>query len=436
MSKKAKIITYGCAMNVNESAKIKKELENKGYEIIDELNEADIVFLNTCTIREGAAEKVYGKLGQLKTLKKKKKDLIVGVTGCLAQEQSEDLIKKAPHINMVLGNQNIYKISEYLDEINNEKIKNVVLIEDEDILPPTLEAHFDSDITASISITYGCNNFCSYCIVPYVRGRERSVPLEEILKEIKIYIKKGYKEILLLGQNVNSYGKDLENTSFSKLLKEICKIDSKFRLRFISPHPRDFTDDVIDVVAEEEKICKSIHLPLQSGATEIIKKMNRGYTKEQYLELAEKIKTKVKEVSLTTDIIVGFPGETEKDFEDTMDVVKKVRYENAFTFMYSKRKGTPAAIMENQVSEEIKKERLQKLIELQRKITGELSKEYQDKVVEILVEGPTKKNKENYYGRTDTNKIVIIKKDEKVKGKFVNVKINEVRTWTLYGEIV
>ena len=304
-------------------------------------------------------------------------------------------------------------------------------------MPPRLDADFDSKKTASISITYGCNNFCTYCIVPYVRGRERSVPLDEIIHDVKQYAEKGYKEIILLGQNVNSYGKDFKNgDNFAKLLEEICKVEGDFLVRFISPHPRDFSDEVIDVIAKNDKIAKSLHLPLQSGSTRILKMMNRGYTKEQYIALAEKIKERIPGVALTADIIVGFPGETEEDFLDTLDVVKRIQFENSFMFMYSIRQGTKAAEMDEQIDSEVKKERLQRLIEVQNSCSLAESETYMGKTVRILVEGESRKNKDVLTGRTSTNKIVLFKGDKALEGTFVNVKIYDCKTWTLYGDIV
>lgn len=437
MSKKASVITYGCQMNVNESAKIKNILKNMSYEITEDIYEADVIFLNTCTIREGAENKVYGKLGELKNIKQKKKDLIVGLTGCLAQEQKKELIRRLPILDIVMGNQNLYKIPKAIEEIQNGKINHLVFTEDEDELPPKLDADFEADTLASISITYGCNNFCSYCIVPYVRGRERSVSEEEILSQAKDYLLKGYNELILLGQNVNSYGKDLNNgESFARLLKKICEIDKNFVLRFISPHPGDFTDELIDIIAKEDKISKCIHLPLQSGSSKILDKMNRRYTKEDYLLLLSKMKNKIKNISLTTDIIVGFPGETEEDFLDTLDVVEKAKYDTAFMFMYSIRTGTKAAEMTEQVKESIKNERLQRLIEVQNKISKEINKTYEGNTYKILVEGRSRKNQEVFTGRTDSNKVVLFNADDSLVGKFVNVKIKEARTWTLYGDII
>jgi tRNA-2-methylthio-N6-dimethylallyladenosine synthase len=434
--KKASIITYGCQMNVNESAKMSNIFQSLGYEMTENIDESDLIFLNTCTVREGAATQIYGKLGELKHIKAARGS-IIGVTGCFAQEQGRELLKKFPQIDIIMGNQNIGKIPQALDEIEHKTEKHIVYTDCEDDLPPRLDADFESQKTASISITYGCNNFCTYCIVPYVRGRERSVPLDQIIHDVEKYAKKGYKEIILLGQNVNSYGKDFKNgDNFAKLLREICKVEGDFIVRFVSPHPRDFTDEVIDVIAENEKIARSLHLPLQSGSTKILKAMNRGYTKEQYIALAEKIKERIPGVALTADIIVGFPGETEEDFQDTLDVVQRIQFENCFMFMYSIRRGTKAATMENQIDEDVKKDRLQRLIALQNSCSLEESKTYLGKTVRVLVEGESKKNKEVLSGRTSTNKVVLFKGDKDLEGKFVNVKINECKTWTLYGEIV
>ena len=439
MSKKATVITYGCQMNVNESAKMKQILQTMGYEIIEDIDDSDLVFLNTCTVREGAAVKVYGKLGDLKRLKEEKNGkMIIGVTGCLAQEVRDEFIKKTPYVDLVLGNQNIGRIPDIIERIEKGEDVHVVMVEDEDELPQRVDADFGDDIVASISITYGCNNYCTFCIVPYVRGMERSVPLHEVVQDVRKYTEKGYKEILFLGQNVNSYGSDLadETDNFAKLLRESAKIEGDFWIKYVSPHPKDFTDEVIDAIADNSKIARMLHLPLQSGSTKILNAMNRGYTKEEFITLAKKIKEKIPDIGLTTDIIVGFPGETEEDFQDTMDVVNEVGFENAFMFMYSKRSGTPAATMEEQVDEQVKSERLQKLMRLQNYKAKEESQKYLGKTVKVLVEGPSRKNPEMLTGRTSTHKIVLFKSPgTDLKGKFVNTKIYEAKTWTLYGEL-
>lgn len=436
--KKATIITYGCQMNVNESAKIKNLLENTGYEVIDDIYESDAVFLNTCTVREGAATQIYGKLGELKSIKERtKQDMIIGVTGCFAQEQGDELAKKFKQIDIVMGNQNIGKIPQAIEKIETGDFKHVIYTGDEDELPPRIDADFGNKHVASIPITYGCNNFCTYCIVPYVRGRERSVPMQQIIDEVKTYVEKGYKEILLLGQNVNSYGNDFDTEeNFAMLLDNLAQIEGEFLIRFISPHPRDFTDELIAVIAKYDKIAKSLHLPLQAGSSRVLKLMNRGYTKEEYIALAKKIKERIPGVSLTADIIVGFPQETEEDFLDTLDVVSEARYDNAFMFMYSIRRGTKAAEMDGQVEDEVKKERLQRLIKLQNSIARELSEEYIGKKERVFVEGPSKKNDKVLTSRTSTNKIVLFEGSLDLIGQFVDIEIYDAKTWTLYGKIV
>ena len=440
MKKRATVITYGCQMNVNESAKMKQMLQTIGYEIIEDITKSDLVFLNTCTVREGAASRVYSKLSNLKHLKEKKKGkMIIGVTGCLAQEVRDDFIKKTPYVDLVLGNQNIGRIPDLIERVEKGGETHIVEVDDEDELPERIDADFGDDIVASISITYGCNNYCTFCIVPYVRGMERSVPVHEVLKDVKQYTEKGYKEILFLGQNVNSYGSDLadKKDNFARLLNESANIEGDFWIKYVSPHPKDFTDEVIDAIANNSKVAKMLHLPLQSGSTKILNSMNRGYTKEEFVNLTKKIKNKIPDIGLTTDIIVGFPGETDDDFQDTLDVVNEVGFENAFMFMYSVRSGTPAATMDEQVSEQVKSERLQQLMRLQNMKAKEETKKYLDQTIKVLVEGPSKKNPEMLTGRTSTHKIALFKSDRTdLKGKFVNIKVYDTKTWTLYGEMV
>ncbi|ASQ49305.1 tRNA (N6-isopentenyl adenosine(37)-C2)-methylthiotransferase MiaB [Leptotrichia sp. oral taxon 498] len=427
-------------MNVNESAKMTQMLKKMGYEMTEDIEDSDLVFLNTCTVREGAATKVYGKLGDLKRIKEEKSgNMIIGVTGCLAQEVRDEFIKRTPYVDLVLGNQNIGRIPDIIERIEKGEETHIVMVDDEDELPTRVDADFGDDIVASISITYGCNNYCTFCIVPYVRGMERSVPINEVVRDVEQYTKKGYKEILFLGQNVNSYGSDLADKSdnFAELLKKSAAVEGDFWIKYVSPHPKDFSDDVIDAIAKNSKIARMLHLPLQSGSTKILDAMNRGYTKEEYIKLAKKIKEKIPDIGLTTDIIVGFPGETDEDFQDTMDVVNEVGFENAYMFMYSKRTGTPAATMENQVDEKVKNERLQKLIRLQNMKAREESQKYLGQTIKVLVEGPSRKNPEMLTGRTSTHKVVLFKNNGKnLKGKFVNIKINDAKTWTLYGELV
>jgi len=439
--KKATIVTYGCQMNVNETAKIKKILEENGYEMTDDIHDSDAVFLNTCTVRAGAAGRIEGKLGNLKTIKNARKTkMIIGVTGCVAQEEKEYILERAPHVDIVIGNQNISQLPDIMKKILAGEAEHVVLTNKEDELPPRIDANFGEGILASVVINYGCNNFCTYCIVPYVRGRERSVPMKDIVEDVRKYIKKGYKEILLLGQNVNSYGRDFDNSdevNFAKLLEEICQIEGDYWIRYVSPHPKDLTLDVIEVAAKyPEKIARNLHLPAQSGSTKMLKAMNRKYTREDYLNLIEKIRKSLPNISLTTDIIVGFPGETEKDFLETMDLIRDVKYENAYMFMYSIREGTPAATLEEQISEEVKKSRLQRLIEVQNENAKEYSLSFLGKTVKVLVEGPSHRNNEKMTGRTSENKVVIFEGDISLKGTFVDVKIVKAKTWTLYGELI
>ena len=436
--KNACIITYGCQMNFNESAKMTNILKNSGYNMIDNYEDADLVLINTCTIREGAASKVYSELGRLKELKNEKKDMIIGVTGCLAQEEKENFIKRSPYVDLVLGNQNIAMLPDILDEIYHGKT-NIVMVNNKDVLPKRIDAYFGNDVMASIAITYGCNNYCTFCIVPHVRGRERSVPMDEIVDDVKKYVKQGYKEILFLGQNVNSYGNDFrkdDNITFAKLLEKSANVEGDFWIKYVSPHPKDFNDDVIKAIKENPKISRMLHLPLQSGSSKILKKMKRGYTKEEYIALAKKIKREIPDIALTTDIIVGFPGETEEDFNDTLDVVNEVGFENAFMFMYSKRRNTPASIYEDQIDEETINRRLQTLMRQQDKIAFEYSQRYIGKTLKVLVEGHSKKNMDMMFGRTSTHKIVLFPKMKYNNEKFVNVKITHTNTWTLYGELV
>ena len=434
--KKASIITYGCQMNVNESAKMKQMLQTMGYSMTEDIENTDLVFLNTCTVREGAATQIFGKLGELKALKEKR-GTIIGVTGCFAQEQGEELVKKFPIIDIVMGNQNIGRIPQAIEKIENNESTHEVYTDNEDELPPRLDGEFGSDQTASISITYGCNNFCTFCIVPYVRGRERSVPLEEIVKDVEQYVSKGAKEIVLLGQNVNSYGKTLRpKVTFPELLKMVNEIDGIERIRFLTSHPKDCSDELIDAMASLDKVCENIHLPFQSGSNKILKDMHRVYTREHYLELIRKLKEKVPNITLSTDIIVGFPGETEEDFEDTLSMVEKVGYDQGFTFLYSIRKGTKAAEMQNQIPHEVKQERFQRLIDSMYKIFYEKNKECLGQTLEVLVEGISKNNPDILTGRTRGYKLVHFKGGKRNIGQLVNVKITGHNSFALEGEIV
>ena len=429
------ITTMGCQLNENDSEKLAGIVEGMGFEKTEKLEEADLVIYNTCCVRENAEERLFGKLGELKK-QKEEKGTIIAIGGCMMQEPAmlEKIKKSYNYTDIVFGTHTLHKFEEDLKKVleNGKKVRDVIDIDGEVI--EDLPIKRNDNFKASVTIMYGCNNFCSYCIVPYVRGRERSREPEKILEEVEMLAKEGYKEITLLGQNVNSYN-GRENYKFANLLNDVCKIDGIERVRFISPHPKDFTDNVIEAIANNSKIARVLHLPLQSGSSAVLKKMNRKYTKEQYLELVDKIKTRIPDVVLSTDIIVGFPGETEEDFEDTLDVVRKVNYEQVFMFIYSRREGTVADKMENQIPEEIKHKRFDRLKELFDSRVSENNQKYIGTTQKILVDGYSKNDKETLTGRTDTNKVVNFKGNEELIGKMINIKITEEHKWYLTGEL-
>ena len=429
------ITTMGCQLNENDSEKLAGIVEGMGFEKTEKLEEADLVIYNTCCVRENAEERLFGKLGELKK-QKEEKETIIAIGGCMMQEPAmlEKIKKSYNYTDIVFGTHTLHKFEEDLKKVleNGKKVRDVIDIDGEVI--EDLPIKRNDNFKASVTIMYGCNNFCSYCIVPYVRGRERSREPEKILEEVEMLAKEGYKEITLLGQNVNSYD-GRENYKFANLLNDVCKIDGIERVRFISPHPKDFTDDVIEAIANNSKIARVLHLPLQSGSSAVLKKMNRKYTKEQYLELVDKIKTRIPDVVLSTDIIVGFPGETEEDFEDTLDVVRKVNYEQVFMFIYSRREGTVADKMENQIPEEIKHKRFDRLKELFDSRVSENNQKYIGTTQKILVDGYSKNDKETLTGRTDTNKVVNFKGNEELIGKMINIKITEEHKWYLTGKL-
>ena len=433
--KKYYITTMGCQLNENDSEKISGITEKLGYTKTEKVEEADLVIFNTCCIRENAEEKLFGKLGDLKR-QKKEKGTIIAIGGCMMQQQHIlDKIKQSyNYTDIVFGTHTLNKFEEDLKKAIKErkKIRDVIDIDGEVI--EGLPIKRNDKYKALVTIMYGCNNFCSYCIVPYVRGRERSRKPENIIEEIRNLAQQGYKEITLLGQNVNSY-KGGENYNFSNLLNDVCQIEGIERIRFTSPHPKDFTDDVIDAIAKNQKISKIIHLPLQSGNTRILKEMNRKYTKEQYLNLVQKIKDKIQNVVFSTDIIVGFPGETDDEFEDTLDVVKKVNFEQIYMFIYSRRKGTVADKMENQIPEEIKHKRFDRLKELYDSKVSENNKKYIGIVQKILVDGYSKNDSKTLTGRTDTNKVVNFEGKEELIGQMINIKITEDHKWYLRGKM-
>ena len=437
--KKAYIETYGCQQNVSDSEIIMGMLCDMGYEKTDDKENADFIIFNTCAVRENAELKVYGNLGALKHLKSKKPDVIIAVCGCMMQQKevSKRIKSKYTHVDLVFGTHSLYSFPELLLRVIKSKGRVIDLVDTDGHIAEQFPVKREAGPTAWVSVMYGCNNFCSYCIVPYVRGRERSRDKDAIISEVVQLSKEGYKEITLLGQNVNSYGKDLdEKIDFADLLSEVCKVDGIERIRFMTSHPKDISDKLIDTMASNDKICKQLHLPFQAGSNRILKLMNRVYTKEEYLAKIEKIKKAMPDITLTTDIIVGFPGETKEDFEHTLDVLQKVRYDTIFSFIYSKRGGTPAAVMDDPTPMEEKKENFNRMLELQDKISYEKNKALEGKVMRVLVEGTSKTDESFLTGRTDGGKIVNFKGSFDLKGKLIDVKITEAKTWSLAGETV
>ena len=437
--KKYMLTTFGCQMNENDSERLIGMMSEMGYIETENVEEADLIIFNTCCVRENAEDKVYGKLGALKRIKREKPEIIIAVCGCMMQQPEvvEHVKKVYRNVDLIFGTHNLYKFPELLYTAIQEKHSVIDVWESTGQIAEDMPIERKDGVKAWVTVMYGCNNFCSYCIVPYVRGRERSREISDVVKEVTFLANEGYKEITLLGQNVNSYGKDLDSgASFAKLLYELDKVDGIERIRFFTSHPKDLSDELIMAMKECEKVCEHLHLPIQSGSTRVLHEMNRKYTKEDYIALVDRIRKQIPDISLTTDIIVGFPGETEEDFEETLDVVRKVKFDSAYTFLYSKRTGTPAAKNEGQVPEAVMKERFQRLLEEQNNISKELNVNLDEQVVEILVEGPSKTNEEIMTGRTRTNKIVNFKGSSELKGKLVKVKIEKTQTWTLEGEIV
>lgn len=434
--KKYALLTYGCQMNVHDSENIAGIMENMGYTRIDDYEKANIVILNTCAIRENAHNKVIGILGRIKHLKETNKDLITVVCGCMAQEESiaKMIRDKYPWIDIVLGTHNFYELPIYISKVLEDNKQEICVYSIEGNVIENIPASRDSKIKAWVNIQYGCDKFCSYCIVPYTRGKQRSRLPKDILKEVQELKDSGYKEITLLGQNVNAYGKDLNiHYNMANLLEDTAKIGID-RIRFVTSHPWDFTDDMIDVIAKYDNIMPYIHLPLQSGSDNILKKMNRRYTISEYKELFNKLKSKIENVSITTDIIVGFPNETEEDFEDTLKVYNELKYDLAYTFIYSPREGTPAANIKDNISLEEKEKRLQRLNELVNKYAKEANDKYMNKVVKVLIEGPSDKGGK-MMGYTETMKLVNVECDSKYVGKIVDVLITDVKTWSMEGVI-
>lgn len=437
--KKYSINTFGCQMNENDSERLSGMLAEMGFIETKNINESDLIIYNTCCVRENAELKVYGHLGALKKLKLEKPELLIAVCGCMMQQMDvvEHIKHKYRHVDLIFGTHNLYKFPELLYNTIISTKTVIDIWQSAGLIAEDMPILRKDGIKAWVTVMYGCDNYCSYCIVPYVRGRERSRSIEDITNEVMTIGRQGFKEITLLGQNVNSYGKDFEEKStFAKLLSEINNLDSIERIRFMTSHPKDLSNELIFAIRDYKKVCEHLHLPIQSGSTRILNEMNRKYTKEHYLGLAEKIRQNIPDISLTTDIIVGFPGETGEDFDETIDLMERVRFDSAYTFLYSKRTGTPAAKNLDQVSEETKKKRFEKLAEVQNRIGKEINDSLLEREFEVLVEGLSKNSESTYTGRTRTNKIVNFKGRGELVGKLVTVKVEKVQTWSLEGKII
>ncbi len=432
------IQTYGCQANERDSEILAGILESLGYRATDEIKEAQVVLLNTCAIRENAEEKVFGKIGYLKKLKRVNPNIIFGICGCMAQEEVviKKILEKHPQVDLIFGTHNIHRLPELLKQAMLEKEMVLEVWSKEGDVIESLPSHRAHPYKAWVNIMYGCNKFCTYCIVPYTRGKERSRHKEDILEEVQELIENGYQEITLLGQNVNSYGKDFgDEYDFSNLLEDVAKTGIP-RIRFTTSHPWDFSEKMIEVIAKYDNILPFIHLPVQSGSSEVLKRMGRRYTREQYLELFDKIKKKIPDCTITTDIIVGFPDETKEQFEETMTLYEYCEYDLAYTFIYSPRAGTPAAKMEDNIDIHEKEERLYRLNDLVSEKANKQNQKYLNQIVEVLVEGTSKKNDEMLSGYSKHNKLVNFKGNKNDIGKIVKVKITEVKTWALKGEQV
>ncbi|MDO4522840.1 MAG: tRNA (N6-isopentenyl adenosine(37)-C2)-methylthiotransferase MiaB [Eubacteriales bacterium] len=435
--KTACITTFGCQMNARDSEKLTGILEDIGYEIVEDEN-ADFVIYNTCTVRENANQRVYGRLGVLNGYKKKNPEMLIALCGCMMQEQEvvDKLKQSYRFVDLIFGTHNLYKFAELIDSRFSGGHMIIDIWKDTDMIVEDLPVERKYSFKSGVNIMFGCNNFCSYCIVPYVRGRERSRKPLDIVHEIERLVADGVVEVMLLGQNVNSYGKNLEEPmSFAELLQEIEKIEGLERIRFMTSHPKDLSDELIEVMAHSKKICMHFHLPLQSGSSRILKLMNRRYDKERYLSLVEKLRVSVPNISLTTDIIVGFPGETEEDFLETMDVVRRVRYDSAFTFIYSKRTGTPAAAMEDQVPEDVVKDRFDRLLALVQGISRERTARFTGETLPVLVEEVNDHDASLMTGRLSTNLLVHFPGDASLIGKIVNVKLEECKGFYFLGSM-
>ncbi len=437
MTRRFHITTFGCQMNEHDSEVMTGMLLEKGFEAVKDRKEADILIINTCSVRDNADKRFFGTLGALKKRKKDNPNLIMCVCGCMMQQQHviDTLKQKYPWVDVVFGTHNIHQFPELLENVINEKKKQISIWDEGGEIVEGLPAKRLHENKALVNIMFGCNNFCTYCIVPYTRGRERSRHPEDILKEVRNLVADGVKEIMLLGQNVNSY-KGADGVDFADLIYMLNEVEGLERIRFMTPHPKDLSDKLIQAYVDCDKLCKNIHLPVQSGSSRVLKEMNRRYTKEQYLELVRKLREAVPHITMSTDIIVGFPGETEEDFEETLDLVRTVRYDSAFTFLYSIRKGTPAEKYENQVPEEVKHERFNRLVDLVNTISAEKNALYKGTVQQVLVEGSSARNSKTLAGRTDGFKLVNFPGNKDMIGKTIDIEITEGKTFSLEGKVV
>ena len=431
-------ITFGCQMNLNDSERLAGQLRTIDYTATENMEQADLILINTCCVRESAEKKIHGRIGELKRLKQVNPNLIIGVVGCMAQKDKDKILKKFPHVSLVMGTHNIHQLVDVIHKLEEQAEPVLAVWDQAERLAPDVPTVRKGQIAAWVPIMYGCNNFCTYCIVPYVRGRERSRPLESIIAEIRQLGDEGFKEITLLGQNVNSYGKDSEAAvDFADLLRAADQVDSIARIRYMTSHPRDMNDKIISIIKNSKKICEHFHLPVQAGSDAILARMNRGYSTEYYRQLVAKIRQAVPAASLTTDLIVGFPGETDEQFQETLDFITGIRYDAAYTFLYSQRSGTPAAKYADQVPLATKKMRLNQLMAVQNEISLAINKQLVGTLAEVLVEGPSKNDDKVLMGRTRTNKIVLWEKTgQESAGDLVNIHIDTAQTWVLKGRLI
>jgi len=430
------IHTFGCQMNEFDSEVMAGLLEGMGYERTGDMREADVVLINTCCVRETAENKVWGLLGSLRKVKERRPQMIIGVSGCMPQQAglAEEICRRFPHVDLVFGTHNRHELPRMIEEVRADRRPMQEIWEEAGAVPEGLPVRRESGLRAWVPIIFGCNNYCTYCVVPYVRGRERSRRADDIVAEVEALAARGYREVTLLGQNVNSYGKDLPGgPDFAGLLARLDGVEGLWRIRYTTSHPRDFSDRLIDTIARSRKVCEHFHLPAQAGSNRVLKAMRRGYTREYYLDLVERIRSAVPGASITTDLMVGFPGETEEDFAETLDLVRRVRYDQAFTFIYNPRPGTPAARMPDQVPREVKSRRIQELIALQKEIGQELNRALVGRTVEILVEGPSETNPGLLAGRTRTNKTVVFPGSGELVGRLVPVTITAAHLTHLEG---